>query len=253
MSVAISVAVPAVTAAQPQGTVLVEVRVYTLKAGARDQFHTRFVAESLPLLHAAGIDVVSYGASLHDRDSYYLMRAFPTVADRERAEQAFYSSPAWTTGPRDAVMAAIDTYATTVIAVDPMTLKGLRMSTFPASSTSAADLAQLVRLNQDYIDAVRTSNVRRFDEILGADFLCTLPDGTLVDRAAFLERAARPTTAAGLEVHDVAVRLLGDTAIVHAATTFTHPDGRPGRGRYTDIWTRRDGQWVAVAAQFARQ
>jgi ketosteroid isomerase-like protein len=120
------------------------------------------------------------------------------------------------------------------------------------SSPTADDLAALVALNDDYIDAVRTSNVRRFSEILADDFLCTLADGTLIDRAQFLANAAAPTTALGLQVHDVRVRLLGDTAIVHAATGFTHPDGRPGRGRYTDVWAKRNGQWLAVAAQFAR-
>ena len=32
------------------------------------------------------------------------------------------------------------------------------------------------------------------------------------------------------------MRLMGDFAIIHARTTFTLPDGRPGAGRYTDIW-----------------
>ena len=127
------------------------------------------------------------------------------------------------------------------------------MSTQIASAAAADDLTSLVQLNQDYIDAVRTSNVQRFGEILADDFLCTMSDGTLVERDEFLRQVARPTAALNLAVHDVRVRLLGDTAIVHAATTFTHPDGRAGRGRYTDVWARRDGRWVAVAAQFARQ
>ena len=122
-----------------------------------------------------------------------------------------------------------------------------------ASRNQAADMATLVQLNDDYINAVRTSNVQRFSEILGDDFLCTLADGSLIDRAQFLAHAAKPTTALGLQAHDVNVRLLGDTAIVHAATSFTYPDGRAGRGRYTDVWVRRDGRWVAVAAQFMRQ
>jgi uncharacterized protein (TIGR02246 family) len=120
-------------------------------------------------------------------------------------------------------------------------------------TSAAADIAALVRLNEEYIDAVRTSNVRRFSEILAPDFLCTLADGTLVGRDAFLAQAAKPTTALELQAHDVNVRLFGETAVVHAATTFTFPDGRPGRGRYTDVWVRRDGRWVAVAAQFMRQ
>lgn len=141
-----------------------------------------------------------------------------------------------------------------VITVHSTTLKGLRtMSSNEGTPSTADDLSALITLNQEYIDAVRTSDVRRFGEILGDDFLCTLADGSLVDRREFLTRAGQPSTALQLAAHDVQVRLFGDMAIVHAATTFTHPDGRPGRGRYTDVWARRDGRWVAVAAQFARQ
>ena len=45
---------------------------------------------------------------------------------------------------------------------------------------------------------------------------------------------------------------MGDFAIIHARTSYTHADGRPGSGRYTDIWARRDGRWLCVAAQVAR-
>jgi hypothetical protein len=48
------------------------------------------------------------------------------------------------------------------------------------------------------------------------------------------------------------VRLLGDFAIVHARTTFTLADGRAGAGRYTDVWARRDGRWLAISAHVAR-
>ena len=45
---------------------------------------------------------------------------------------------------------------------------------------------------------------------------------------------------------------MGDFAIIHARTSYTLPDGRTGNGRYTDIWARRDGRWLCVAAQVAR-
>ena len=54
------------------------------------------------------------------------------------------------------------------------------------ASTTDADLAALRDLNQDYIRAVQNGDVRRFDEILADDFRCSNPNGTLVDRAAFL-------------------------------------------------------------------
>jgi ketosteroid isomerase-like protein len=119
-------------------------------------------------------------------------------------------------------------------------------------TAAATDLDQLRDLNRDYIRSVQTSDVRRFDEILAADFLCSNPDGSLVDRRAFLEQTARPVTISNLEAHDVYVRLLGDFAIIHARTTYTLPDGRPGAGRYTDVWARREGRWLAVSAHVTR-
>jgi ketosteroid isomerase-like protein len=111
----------------------------------------------------------------------------------------------------------------------------------------------LVRLNEDYIESVKTSDVNRFREILADDFLCTLPDGSIVDREQFLVNTARPSTLRSLHAHDVNVRLMGDVAIVHARTTFTLADGTPGTGRYTDVWARRQGQWLAVAAHVTRK
>lgn len=114
------------------------------------------------------------------------------------------------------------------------------------------DLDTLLGLNRDYIRSVQHADVRRFDEILADDFLCSNPDGTLVDRGAFLEQTARPVTITTLEARDVKVRLLGDIAIIHARTTYTLPDGRPGSGRYTDVWARRGGRWLAVSAHVTR-
>ena len=117
---------------------------------------------------------------------------------------------------------------------------------------SKSDLDTLLDLNRDYIRSVQTSDVRRFDEILADDFLCSNPDGSLVDRAAFLDQTARPVSILGLEAKDVNVRLMGDFAIIHARTTFVRPDGGVGSGRYTDVWARRQGRWLAVSAHVTR-
>jgi ketosteroid isomerase-like protein len=117
---------------------------------------------------------------------------------------------------------------------------------------STSDLDALLELNRDYIRSVQTSDVRRFDEILADDFRCSNPDGSLVDRRRFLEQTARPVSISNLEAHDVDVRLMGDFAIIHARTTYTGADGRPGSGRYTDVWARRNGRWLAVSAHVTR-
>ena len=118
-------------------------------------------------------------------------------------------------------------------------------------SQPVADGELLLRLNQQYLSAVERSDRGWFEEHLAEDFFCSLHDGTLLDRTAFLVRASAPSSLSGLEGHDIVVRLLGDVALVHARTTF-RDGGRPGHGRYTDVWARRDGRWVAVAAHVTR-
>jgi ketosteroid isomerase-like protein len=120
------------------------------------------------------------------------------------------------------------------------------------TSAPKSDLDTLLELNRDYIRSVQTSDVDRFEEILGEDFLCTNPDGSLIDRKRFLRQTATPVKISGLEAHDVDVRILGEVAIIHARTTYAGPDGRPGSGRYTDVWARRHGHWLAVAAHVTR-
>jgi ketosteroid isomerase-like protein len=115
-----------------------------------------------------------------------------------------------------------------------------------------SDLETLEALNLDYINSVQNGDVRRFDEILAKDFYCSNPDGSLVDRVGFLQQTARPVTISELEVHDVKIRLLDDVAIIHARTSYKRPDGQPGAGRYTDVWARQGGRWLAVSAHVTR-
>ena len=115
-----------------------------------------------------------------------------------------------------------------------------------------ADVETLTALNDDYIRSVQQGDVRRFDEILADDFLCSNPDGSLVDKPAFLEQTARPVTISGLSIEDVRVRVLGDVAIIHARTRYRTADGTPRTGRYTDVWARRSGRWLAVSAHVTR-
>jgi ketosteroid isomerase-like protein len=121
-----------------------------------------------------------------------------------------------------------------------------------AATATRSDLEALTALNRDYIDSVQHGDVRRFDEILAEDFLCSNPDGSLVDRKGFLAQTARPVTITGLAIDDVKVRILGDVAIIHARTTYKTADGERRNGRYTDVWACRDGKWLAVSAHVTR-
>ena len=119
-------------------------------------------------------------------------------------------------------------------------------------TTEQSDLDELAALNRDYVDSVQHSDVARFDEILAADFMCSNPDGSLVDRAQFLRQTAQPVSISELRADDVRVRILGDVAIIHARTSYMTAGGERRSGRYTDVWARRDGSWLAVSAHVTR-
>jgi ketosteroid isomerase-like protein len=122
-----------------------------------------------------------------------------------------------------------------------------------ASATSLqSDIDTLIALNRDYVDSVQHGDVRRFEEILADDFLCSNPDGSLVDRSQFLEQTALPVTITGLAAEDVRVRMLGDVAIIHARTIYRTANGELRNGRYTDVWARRGGTWLAISAHVTR-
>ncbi len=237
---------------QPSSRV-VEIRSYNLKPGTRDRFHQLFLKEALPMLRRWKVDVVAYGPSLHDKDSYCLMRGFEGVDARQKAEDAFYGSEEWIKGPRERVLADIDSYTTIVLHLDELTVQGLRKAGGQAMASTASDLDVLTKLNDDYIQSVQHSNVKRFDEFLSDDFLASMPDGSLLTRKAFLDQTAKPVTIRNLQAHDVNVRLMGDFAIVHARTSYTTADGAESGGRYTDVWARRNGRWLAVSAHVTRK
>ena len=118
------------------------------------------------------------------------------------------------------------------------------------NANAQRDLDTLTALNRDFVASVQTGDVKRLAEIFADDFMVSTPDGSLLDKAEFLKLTAQPVTMSRLVAEDVRVRLLGDFAIIHARFNSRSADGKPRRGRYTDNWARRDGTWVAVAADY---
>ena len=104
----------------------VEFRSYNLKPGTRAEFHRLFLEEAMPLLQLHNVDVVAYGPSLHAENSYYLMRRFDSLVQRNQMEEAFYGSDEWRKGPREAVLACIENYTELVLELDEVTVNGLR-------------------------------------------------------------------------------------------------------------------------------
>jgi ketosteroid isomerase-like protein len=121
-----------------------------------------------------------------------------------------------------------------------------------STTTMTTDQTTLEELNRHYIRSVSEADVRWFDANLSDDFVNSNPDCSLLDRAGFLAQIGRGSTVKNLGIEDVLIRVLGDLALIHARTTYSKADEQPGAGRYTDVWQRRGGRWVCVAANVTR-
>jgi len=107
----------------------VEVRSYNLKPGRREEFHRLVLDRSMPLVRKWKVDVVDFGPSLHDEDSYYLIRAYGSLAERASSHEAFYASPEWRQGPREAIIALIESDTSVVLELEETTVDLLRRAT----------------------------------------------------------------------------------------------------------------------------
>ena len=104
---------------------IIEIRSLTLKPGRREEFHRLYIEEALPLLKRWNFDVVAHGPSLHDENSYYVIRRFDSLAQRDQMEEDYYASDDWRQGPREAILALIENYTDIVFELDEATLQGL--------------------------------------------------------------------------------------------------------------------------------
>jgi ketosteroid isomerase-like protein len=111
---------------EPTAGRVVEIRSYNLQPGTRDRFQKLFFEQAYPMLQRVQMDVVGYGPSIHDENSWFLMRSFENIGQRQRSEGAFYGSAEWRNGPRDAILELIESYTTIVIELDEATIAGLR-------------------------------------------------------------------------------------------------------------------------------
>jgi hypothetical protein len=128
----------------------------------------------------------------------------------------------------------------------------IRLEERPLMSLLETHRATLNGLNRNYIRSVDEADVAWFDKNLAEDFLNTNPDGSIIDRTAFLAQIGRGSTVRDIQEQDVVIRIFGPHAIIHARTSYLKPDGSRGGGRYTDDWHLIDGRWQCVSAHITR-
>jgi ketosteroid isomerase-like protein len=124
----------------------------------------------------------------------------------------------------------------------------------PSSRTpaeAARDEAALIRLEQDYARALMNKDrafLMRFyaSDWRGGNWMGFWSKSTMLKSVLGARYVVRR-----MDVRDLKVRLMGDVAVVQGVDEeVTSVDGRDTSGKwaFTDVFARRDGQWVAVAS-----
>lgn len=116
---------------------------------------------------------------------------------------------------------------------------------------------EIDQLEDEWRDAVLTSNFKAMDSLLADDYMAITPSGTLQSRDEALDNLrSRKVHFTLLNLTDRKVRFYGTTAVVTSLANIkaTTPDGQvSGNYRYTRVYVRdAQGAWKIVSFEANR-
>jgi NIPSNAP len=94
---------------------LLEMRLFKLRPGTRDEFHRISDEGTIPMMRRYGINVLAYGPTLNDENGYLLLRSFADEEERVRLSQSLYDNDEWERNYEGPIMSMIESYHTAVI------------------------------------------------------------------------------------------------------------------------------------------
>lgn len=115
---------------------------------------------------------------------------------------------------------------------------------------------QIKMLEARVVEALLKRDFRFLEKVLADDYTAIRADGRLGTRAQEMESLQTGNTKfESYDVHELKVRIYGDTAIANLLFSVTGTiNGKPSRGdaRATRVWVRQEGAWKLVAHQATR-
>jgi ketosteroid isomerase-like protein len=126
-------------------------------------------------------------------------------------------------------------------------------STIAAAPASESTDQVITRLEREWVTAIVKKDTATISRLLAEDFSGTTDD-QIYSKADALEDVTNGTHES-LDLDNIKVRLFGDTAVVtmvqneksrHREADFS------GRYLFTDVWAKKNGEWIAVASHGSR-
>jgi uncharacterized protein (TIGR02246 family) len=110
--------------------------------------------------------------------------------------------------------------------------------------------AEIREIQQSWAQVAVTGDPTVIETIFADDFQGIAPDGTSYGKRDFIEDVkANPLGFKSIVLDEMKVRFFGNVAVAQGRETFTKQDGERGRFAWTDVFERRKGKWVVVAAE----
>jgi hypothetical protein len=97
---------------------VIEIGIYKIHAGKRDEFVKLYDEELLPAQREFGFDVVGHFVSLDDEQTFVWLRRFSSREERQRMTDEYYGGDLWRNELCPRALPLIEDYSN-VIAVEP--------------------------------------------------------------------------------------------------------------------------------------
>jgi ketosteroid isomerase-like protein len=116
--------------------------------------------------------------------------------------------------------------------------------------------AEVKRLNLQWMESYVRRDVTFLDRHLADDYVSTFPDGTILDKQGEIESLKSGDIAlTEMTPREMNVHTYGEAAVITGRSTIkANVKGQPvsGEYRFTDVWVKQSGRWLAVASQVTR-
>ena len=114
----------------------------------------------------------------------------------------------------------------------------------PTARADSLSEAELIALDDAWIDAEVSGDRETLERILDEQFLATWASGKTIDRGEYIDYILSKELSPFSVVHD-SIRVHGDTAVVIDVS-------ETGKTKFTWIAVKRHGQWRVISETFSR-
>jgi ketosteroid isomerase-like protein len=138
-----------------------------------------------------------------------------------------------------------------------MRIASLVVSTLVMASVYAqqplSDEKQILKLEDDWVRALKTKDRQLLDAIVAPDFTFIEPDGTVKNRDEYLaDRSSDIAAIDSFELADLKVSVFKNCALASGLSKIT--ERRQGKRyrfslRWKEMWLKDNGSWQVVASQ----